>query len=111
MVAKAPSLDQAFAALSNETRRGVIERLGRGPMGVTELAEPFDMALPSFMEHLRVLERGGLIVTKKKGRVRTVRLEAKQLERASAWLDTQRNLWERRLDQLDAHLKAMEKDS
>lgn len=111
MVAKSPTLDLAFAALANETRRDVIERLRRGPMAVSELAEPFEMALPSFMEHLRTLERGGLVTSEKVGRVRTVRLVPKQLKRASDWLEKQRTMWEKRLDQLDAYLEAMEDDS
>lgn len=111
MVARAPELDLAFAALANETRRGVIERLRRGPMGVSELAEPYGMALPSFMEHIRALEAGGLVATQKVGRVRTVRLVPKQLKRASDWLEKQRTMWETRLDQLDGYLGRMENDS
>ncbi len=103
-----PLLDQAFQALSNPTRRAVIERLGKGPATVKELADPFDMALPSFLQHLEVLERGGLITSRKTGRVRTVRIRADQLIRVTGWLDEQRELWERRLDQLDEHLKNME---
>lgn len=110
MVAKSPGLDRVFAALASETRRGVIERLRRGPMGASELAEPFGMALPSFMEHLKVLEASGLVVTEKVGRVRTVRLVPKQLKRAADWLETQRAMWEQRLDQLDAYLGTMEND-
>lgn len=79
-------------------------------MGVSELAEPYGMALPSFMEHIRVLEAGGLVITQKVGRVRRVRLVPKQLKRASDWLEKQRTMWETRLDQLDRYLGTMEDD-
>lgn len=107
MTAAVQTLDQAFHALANPTRRSVIERLGQGSATVSELAEPFEMALPSFMQHLRVLEASGLIVTQKRGRVRTVRIRPTNLRRAARWLVEQRGLWERRLDQLDAYLKTM----
>lgn len=86
------------------TRRHVLERLSRSPASVSELARPFDMALPSFVEHLRVLEGCGLVRSKKIGRVRTYRLVPKRLKLAEDWLGRQRALWERRLDQLDAYL-------
>lgn len=107
MTAAVQTLDQAFHALANPTRRSVIERLGQGSATVSELAEPFAMALPSFMQHLRVLETSGLIETQKRGRVRTVRIRPTNLRRAARWLVEQRGLWERRLDQLDAYLKTM----
>jgi DNA-binding transcriptional ArsR family regulator len=97
-------VDQIFRALSDPTRRRVLERLSRGPASVSELAEPFDMALPSFVQHLRVLERSGLVDSAKKGRVRTYRLAPSQLMLAEDWLLRQRSLWERRLDQLDDYL-------
>jgi DNA-binding transcriptional ArsR family regulator len=104
------TLDDAFQALANPTRRAVVERLGQGPATVSELAEPFGMALPSFMQHLRVLEDSGLITTQKRGRVRTVRIRPKQMARAADWLAAQRDLWDRRLNQLDAFLTTMEDD-
>lgn len=108
MVTAAPKLDLAFQALSNATRRAVVERLRHGPASVSELAAPFDMALPSFMQHLRVLEQGGLVRSVKRGRVRTVQVVPSQLQRASGWLEKQRAIWERRLDQLDAYVQGME---
>ncbi len=94
-------LDQVFQALADPTRRKVIERLVAGPASTSELAEPFDMALPSFTQHLKVLERAGLVTSTKQGRVRTFRLAPAGLEHADGWLAQQRRLWERRLDQLD----------
>ncbi len=107
MPAAAQLLDQAFQALASPTRRAVLERLGKGPGTVSELAAPFDMALASFMQHLQVLEESGLIVTEKRGRVRTARIRPKNLERAARWLVAQRDVWEQRLDQLDAYAKKM----
>lgn len=106
----APALDKAFQALANPTRRAVVERLGRGPATVSELAAPFDMALPSFMQHLRILEDSGLVHSRKQGRVRTVRIRARNLKRAARWLDDQQRLWERRFDRLDTLLAEMEDD-
>jgi DNA-binding transcriptional ArsR family regulator len=97
-------IDGVFRALSDPTRRHVLERLSRSPASVSELARPFDMALPSFVEHLRVLEGCGLVRSKKIGRVRTYRLVPKRLKLAEDWLGRQRALWERRLDQLDDYL-------
>ncbi len=98
-------LDGVFRALGDPTRRAVVERLGRGPAAVRVLAAPFKMALPSFLQHLRVLEDCGLVSSRKKGRVRTYRIAPRPLKAAEHWLDRQRSLWERRLDQLDAYLK------
>lgn len=109
MPAAVQSLDQAFHALSSPTRRAVLARLGSGPATVSELAEPFDMALPSFMQHLRVLETSGLIRSQKRGRVRTVHARPASLRRAARWLVEQRGIWEQRLDQLDSYVKTMEK--
>jgi DNA-binding transcriptional ArsR family regulator len=109
MVAATDALDSVFQALANPTRRAVVERLGRGPAAVSELAEPFDMALPSFLQHLRVLEDCGLVRSRKKGRVRTLRIVPGRIERAADWLSKQRVLWERRLEQLDEHLNKMKK--
>jgi DNA-binding transcriptional ArsR family regulator len=100
-------LDQAFHALANPTRRAVLERLGKGSASVSELAAPFDMALASFVQHLRVLEESGLVTTEKRGRVRTVRMRPHNLKRAARWLAAQRDVWEQRLDQLDAYAKTL----
>lgn len=97
-------VDRIFRALSDPTRRGVLERLSLHPASATELAAPYDMALPSFVEHLKVLETSGLVRSHKAGRVRTYELAADQLQLAEDWLGRQRRLWERRLDQLDSYL-------
>jgi DNA-binding transcriptional ArsR family regulator len=97
-------IDGVFRALSDPTRRQVIERLSRSPASVSELAAPFEMALPSFLEHLKVLEGCGLVQSRKTGRVRTYQLAAKRLRLAEDWLGKQRTIWEQRLDQLDSYL-------
>jgi DNA-binding transcriptional ArsR family regulator len=94
------SLDQVFQALSDPTRRAVIQRLGTSPATVKELAEPFGMALPSFLKHIAVLENSGLISSEKTGRVRTCRIKPKQLSAAEGWIAEQRALWEGRTDRL-----------
>lgn len=99
-----PRLDRLFRALGDPTRRRVVERLGAGPAAAGELARPFKMALPSFAQHLGVLERSGLVRSRKSGRVRTYRLDPRALGAARTWLDAQRALWERRLGQLDDFL-------
>jgi DNA-binding transcriptional ArsR family regulator len=85
----------------------VVEALGRGPASVSDLARPFSMALPSFLQHLKLLEECGLVATEKTGRVRTCRLKPEPLMAAGHWLEDQRDLWTRRLDQLDALLATM----
>jgi DNA-binding transcriptional ArsR family regulator len=97
-------MDSVFRALSDPTRRRVLERLSRSSASVSELSEPFDMALPSFVQHLSVLEGSGLVRSKKTGRVRTYQLVPGRLRLAENWLSRQRDLWERRLDQLDEYL-------
>jgi DNA-binding transcriptional ArsR family regulator len=104
MRTEATPIDGIFRALSDPTRRDVLERLCKSPGSVSELAEPFDMALPSFVEHLKVLEGCGLVRSTKVGRVRTYRLVPKRLRLAEDWLSQQRTVWERRLDQLDSYL-------
>lgn len=100
-------LNRVFQALADPTRRAVLERLNRGPAPMSELAEPFDMALPSFSQHLDVLEDCGLVRSSKEGRVRTYELQAKPLEVAGHWMARQREIWERRLDQLDDYVKSL----
>ena len=90
-----------FQALSDPTRVAVVERLSIGPASATELSRPFEMALPSFMQHLGVLEAAGVVSSHKAGRTRTYQLATPALQRAATWLATFRNHWERRLDQLD----------
>ena len=100
-------LNRVFHALADPTRRAVLERLNRGPAPMSELAEPFDMALPSFSQHLDVLEDCGLVRSSKEGRVRTYELQAKPLEVAGHWMAKQRAMWERRLDQMDNYVKTL----
>jgi len=107
----AQPIDGLFRALSDPTRRQVLERLSRSPAAVSELAEPFDMALPSFVQHLRVLEGCGLVRSKKVGRVRTYRLVPRRLRVAEEWLVRQREMWERRLDQLDDYLMELKEEN
>ena len=102
----ARQLNGIFQAIADPTRRAVLGRLGSGPASVSDLAKPFDMALPSFMQHLGVLERAGIATSHKTGRSRVFQLAPGSLELASAWLATFRNHWERRLDQLDQLLLA-----
>ena len=98
-------LDRVFRALADPTRRAVLEKLSGGPAAVSELAQPFAMALPSFAQHLKVLEDCDLVRSRKFGRVRTYRLAPRPLNAAEHWLVRQRAIWERRLDQLDSYLK------
>jgi DNA-binding transcriptional ArsR family regulator len=98
-------LNRVFQALADPTRRAVLERLSSGPASMSELARPFQMALPSFSQHLEVLENCGLVRSRKTGRVRTYELAPQPLKEAEHWMVTQRENWERRLDQLDNYLK------
>ena len=100
-------VDLVFRALSDPTRRNVLERLSTRSASVSELAAPYGMALPSFVEHLKVLEGSGLVRSHKTGRVRTYELAPEPMKLAEDWLGRQRKLWERRLDQLDDHLMKM----
>jgi DNA-binding transcriptional ArsR family regulator len=97
-------LDDVFQALSDPTRRAVVERLGRGPASTSELARHHPMSMPSFLQHLDVLVRCGLVTSEKQGRVRTYRLTPDGLRPAEHWLESQHRLWTTRLDQLDAFL-------
>jgi len=108
VASQALELDRVFQALSDPTRRAVLQRLSSGTAAVSELAAPFDMALPSFLQHLRVLERSGLVRSRKTGRVRTYRIAPEPLKAAEGWITQQRALWERRLDQLDRFLVTLD---
>ena len=103
-------LDRLFQALSDPTRRAVVERLGDGPAPTTELARPFAMALPSFLQHLDVLEKAGLVTSQKTGRVRTYRLTPEPLQEAEDWMTNMRTLWERRLDQFDEYVQTLKEN-
>ncbi len=107
---RGPGFDRVFRALADPTRLAVVERLGRGPAATSQLAGEFDMALPSFLQHLKVLEDSGLVASHKQGRVRTYRLTPEPLRAAEHWLSEQRDVWERRLDRLDEHLYEMKKE-
>jgi len=103
-------LDAVFHALSDPTRRAVLARLGEREATVSELAEPFDMALPSFMKHIGVLEKSRLIVSRKSGRVRTCALDRESLIAAERWFGEQHLLWQTRYDNLDRLLATIKGD-
>ncbi len=104
--------DDVFHALSNPTRRKVLERLAAGPATVSELAEPFAMKLPSFVQHLSVLEESRLVKSKKQGRVRTYEIAPARFEVAETWLTERRKMWEVRLDRFDQYVTQLkEKDA
>src|SRR5436305_13871491 len=93
--------DASFAALSDATRRGVLEQLGHADASITDLAEKFHMTLTGMKKHVGVLEQAGLVTTEKVGRVRTCRLGLRRLEEEAAWIERQRQLWDARFDELD----------
>src|SRR5215203_6995496 len=98
-------LDRTFSALSDPTRRAILERLGRGPATIGELAEPFGMSLTGLKKHVRVLEEAHLVSTEKVGRARECRLDLGHLEDAGRWIEGQRGRWERRLDRLEGFIE------
>src|SRR5262245_16342027 len=104
-------LDRVFRALGDSTRRAVLSRLSAGPAPVSELARSFDMALPSFTQHLDVLEQCGLVRSRKDGRVRTYRRVPQSPKAPERWMAQERPLWERRLDQLDKYLLQRKEDT
>jgi DNA-binding transcriptional ArsR family regulator len=106
-MAQSAVADDVFYALSNATRRKVLEQLSAGPATVSELAAPFDMALPSFVQHLSVLEQSRLVKSKKRGRVRTYEIAPKRFKVAEDWLTARRQLWEARLDRFDQYVKQL----
>ena len=93
-------LDRIFQALADPSRRGMVERLSRGPASVSELAKPLDMTLAAVVQHLQVLEASGLVHSEKVGRVRTCRIEPAALTQVEVWISDRRNTWERRFDRL-----------
>ncbi|MGX7894612.1 ArsR/SmtB family transcription factor [Tsuneonella sp. HG222] len=97
-------LDKAFHALSDPSRRAMVERLSRGPATVSELAKPFPMTLSAVTQHLKVLEESGLVKSAKQGRVRTCMLDAGAIDRIDRWITERRQFWERQYDQLEAYL-------
>jgi DNA-binding transcriptional ArsR family regulator len=106
-MAQSAVADDVFYALSNSTRRKVLEQLSVGPATVSELAAPFDMTLPSFVQHLSVLEQSRLVKSKKRGRVRTYEIAPQRFKVAEDWLTARRQLWEARLDQFDQYVKQL----
>jgi len=100
MTGSKATVDQVFHALADVTRRAILERLSRGPISVSQLAEPLDMTLAAVVQHLQVLEESGLVRTEKAGRVRTCQLEPAGLSVAEKWIADRRSVWERRLDRL-----------
>ena len=105
------SLDRMFRALGDGTRRAMVERLSRGPVSVSELARPFDMALPTVVQHLGVLETAGIVTSTKVGRVRTYQLATEALAPAAEWISRQRLPAERRLDRLGTFLTRTDKET
>jgi DNA-binding transcriptional ArsR family regulator len=97
---RSSELSSLFQALADPARRGMIERLCRGPASVSELAQPLDMTLSAVVQHLRILETSGLVRSRKSGRVRTCQLDQSALQNAEHWLAARRSSWERRLDSL-----------
>jgi DNA-binding transcriptional ArsR family regulator len=104
-----PRFDVSFAALSDATRRGVLEHLGRADASITDLAEKFHMTLTGMKKHVGVLEQAGLVTTEKVGRVRTCRLGLRKLTEEAAWIEGYRQLWDARFDELDEVVEAMKR--
>jgi DNA-binding transcriptional ArsR family regulator len=100
-------LDASFAALSDATRRGVLEQLGRADASITDLAEKFDMTLTGMKKHVTLLEEAGLVMTEKVGRVRTCKLGPRRLEDETAWMERYRQLWDARFEALDELVETM----
>ena len=105
-----PFLDLSFAALSDATRRGIIDQLGRGSASITSLADKFQMTLTGMKKHVQVLERAGLVVTRKVGRVRTCELGTRGLAAEAEWIEARRKLFEARFDALDAIIDELKKE-
>lgn len=103
-------LDHIFGALSDATRRAIVMQLCAGEASVGELAKPFEMALPSVMKHIRILESSGLVSSEKNGRVRTCSLQKEALATIEVWLAAQREIWEKRLDRLEIYVEKLKKE-
>jgi len=111
MLNQLAALDRVFQALADPARRGMVERLSRGPATVSELAAPFAMSLPAVLQHLRVLEASGLVRSGKRGRVRTCEVEPAALRGAERWIAERHAVWQRRLDRLGAVLAEPQTES
>jgi DNA-binding transcriptional ArsR family regulator len=103
---KSQVLDRTFSALSDPTRRGILERLSVAPATISELAQPLGMSLPGVMKHVRVLEDAHLVTTAKHGRTRECRLGPEHLEDATKWIEEHQSRWERRLDRLETYIRS-----
>ncbi len=103
-------LDRTFQALSDPVRRRMLSRLSRGPASVSELAKPLSISLPAVLQHLKAMEESGLVRSEKKGRVRTVRLDAKTLEFAESWIAERRAEWEAQLDRFENYLSTLKRN-
>lgn len=110
MVQCSTPLDDTFAALSDPTRRGILERLGRGDASISDLAASFEMSLTGLKKHVQILEEAGLVVTEKVGRVRTCRLGPRRLDDESAWIERYRQMLEERFDRLEEFLERTKGD-
>ena len=110
MVQYQATLDHTFSALADPTRRDILERLGRGPATISELAEPYGMSLTGLKKHVRILEEADLVSTEKVGRTRQCRLGPEQLEDAAQWIEMYRSHWDRRLDRLEGYLERKKGD-
>jgi DNA-binding transcriptional ArsR family regulator len=106
-----PTLDRVFHALADPTRRAIVERLSRGSVSVSEIAEPLDMTLAAVVQHIQVLEQSGVISTRKQGRVRTCQLEPRTLDIVDRWIAQRRSMWQRNLDRLDEILSERQRKS
>ena len=102
--------DASFAALSDPTRRGILEQLGRRDSSITDLAEKFHMTLTGMKKHVGVLEQAGLVITEKVGRVRTCKLGLRRLEEEAAWIERYRQLWDARFDELDKIVESLKRE-
>jgi DNA-binding transcriptional ArsR family regulator len=98
-------LDRTFSALSDPTRRHILEQLARGPATISELAQPFDISLPGLLKHVRILEEADLVITEKQGRTRHCRLGSEHLDDAAQWIHTYQHRWGGRLDRLEGYLQ------
>jgi DNA-binding transcriptional ArsR family regulator len=98
------TLDRTLSALSDPTRRDILERLSSGPASISDLAAPIGISLPGVMKHIRILEEAKLVATEKRGRIRECQLAPGELDEVAGWVETFRQLWERRLDRLGAYI-------
>lgn len=110
MVMHQNHLDQIFAALSDPTRRGMLEALSRGETNVSRLAAPYDMSQPAISKHLRVLERAGLIQRTRRGREHHIKVDPRPIEQARGWIATYAKFWQQQFDAVDAYLKKQQED-